>query len=169
MDHVLLAALEFLNRPCGSLLRRLIFMILPLNALRKFKMYPSTRTRNCELHHHLRSKVIRREISPHLDRKLQLIRRQLVHKRIDSEWGRILTVNAVVHDQKFSVRRLNCHSPHVLKIARIHALMKVAIIQNHSPSCQVISSAANFQVVVQYKPEVRIALQVGLHLDNAIN
>ena len=144
-------------------------MFLPFDALGQFKMNASRSARNCKLHHHLRSEVIRREIGSNLDRELQLIRSQLINKRIDSERCRVLAVNAVVHDQEFTIWRLDGHSAHVLEVARIDTLVEVAVVEDDAPSCQVISGAANLQVIVQHEAEVGVPLQVGFHLDDTVD
>ena len=52
----------------------------------------------------------------------------LVNEGVNTEWGCVFTINAIVHHEEFSIRRINRHSLHGFKIARINALMEIAVV-----------------------------------------
>ena len=76
--------------------------------------------------------MILREVCTHLDCELELERAQLINEWVDSERCWILTVYPVVHDKEFSIRRFDSHRFHGFKVASVHALMEIAVIQNHT-------------------------------------
>ena len=131
-EGVLVAPLELLDSPLSNLLLRLILEALALDTLRQLVGHAGGRAGDGESHAHLRREVVLRELRADFHCKAQAIARVLIHEGVDAERGAVLAVNAVVHDEEFSVGRIDRNRLHGLEIARVHALMEVAIVEGYT-------------------------------------
>ena len=94
--------------------------------------------------------MILRELSTYLHCEAQAIPSVLIDERVDAEWGRILAVYAIVHDKELAIRRVDRHSFHRLKVVRINALMKVAVIENNA-SLLASGASTHSEVIVEHQ------------------
>ena len=167
-NHIVLdASLEFLNSPFCLLFRWLEFICLTLHSLWKLKRHIGCRSWHWELQDNLRCEVVLRELRPHLYSELELILRYLVDERVNAERCRVLTIDTVVHYEKFAVWRLNGDCFHCLEVADVHALVEVAVIEDHTAhvaSCWF----SHLEVVVEDKPQFWVADEVTLHLNDSV-
>ena len=130
-NHVVLdTTLELLYGPFCLLFLLFELVCLTLYTLWQLKCHIGCSSRHRELHCYLRCKVIRWELRPYLHSELQLILGHLVDERINAERRRILSVYAVVHNEKFTIWRLDCDCLHCFKVAHIDAFMEVAVVKD---------------------------------------
>ena len=78
--------------------------------------------------------MVLRKLCPHFNRESELILRNLINERIDSERCRVFSIDTIVHDQEFSIWWINCYCFHCFKITDIHTLVKIAIIKDNTPN-----------------------------------
>ena len=160
--------LELLNRPLAYLLLRLVLKGLTLNALRQLKRSTGGRPWHWELNADLSREVILRELCPDFDCKPKLVARVLVDEGVDAERRGILAIDAIVHDEEFSIRWVDRHGLHGLEVVRIDALVEVTIVQNHAALCAPLVPT-NGEIVVEDESQLWVALKVTFHLDDSIN
>ncbi len=75
--------------------------------------------------------MISRERCSHFESELELILRQLIDERVDSEGSLIVSIDAVVHNKELAVWRINYESSHCFKVSQVHAFVKVTVIKNN--------------------------------------
>ena len=161
--------LELLDGPLGHLILSLVLARLRLlHVLGNLKGHVCCGARHRKLYGNLRSEVVLREKGPYLHCEAQSVARLLVDEGVDAEWGRVLTIDAIVHHEELAIGWLDRHCLHRLKIVRIDTLMEVAVIENHT-SVLFVTRTTHCQVVVQYESQLWIANQVTLHLDDTID
>ena len=166
-QRVLVATLKLLNGPLSDLLLWLVLEGLALHSFRQLKGDSSGSSRHGEFDTNLCGEVILRELCPHLHCESQLVARVLVNERVNAERCRILPINAIVHDKEFSIGRVDRHSLHGLEVSCVHALVEVAVIQNHAALLPFRS--AHSQIVIQYKAQFRVALEITFHLNDSVD
>ena len=100
-------ALELLNRPLGDLLLLLILEGLPLDTLWQLERDALGGPWHGELDANLGGEMILWELGTHLDSEAQTIATFLINEGIDAEGSCVFTVDAIVHDKEFAVRRID--------------------------------------------------------------
>ena len=123
-------SLKLLDSPFSCLVCWLVLESLTLHSLWKLKCDASSGPWHWELDNYLGRKVIRWEVSSHLDGELQLVLVDLVDEWVDSERCLVFSVDAVVHDQELAIRWVNSDSLHGFKVTRVHTLVEVAIVEH---------------------------------------
>ena len=147
---MLVATLELLYGPLSNLVLLLVLKGLTLGALWKLEGDSGGRARDREFDTNLGGEVILRELSTYLHCEAQAIPTVLIDERVDAEWGRILAVYAIVHDKELAIRRVDRHGLHRLKVVRINALMKVAVIENNA-SLLASGASTHSEVIVEHQ------------------
>ena len=125
---VLHSSLELLYGPLRCLFIGFVFIRLPLHPFREFKCHVRGRSWYGEFHNHLGGKVILWELRSHLDSECEFVLRYLINEGVDPKRSRVLSVDSIIHDQEFSVGRVDRHSLHGLEISYIDALVEVAVV-----------------------------------------
>ena len=74
--------------------------------------------------------MVLRELSSDLHCELESIACVLVDERVDAEGCWVFTIDAVVHHEELTVGGIDRHSFHGFEVARIDALMEVAVVED---------------------------------------
>jgi len=132
-NHVMFyTSLEFLDRPFSVFFLHLEFIWLSLYSLWQFKCYIRRCFRDGEFHDNLCRKVILRELCSHLNCELKLVLGHLVYEWINTERSGVLSIDSVIHNEKFTIWRVNCHCFHCFKVTHIHTLVEIAVIKHYT-------------------------------------
>jgi len=125
-------ALELLDRPLRHLLLLLVLEALALHTTRQLVGHICGRPRHLESYDDLRSEVVLRELGTDLHRELEPVACVLVNEGIEAEGSRVLSIDAIVHDEELTVGRVDRHRLHRFKVARVDTLMEVAVVEGHA-------------------------------------
>lgn len=121
--------------------------------------------RNREFNSNRLGEVLAWESRSNLNRDLKLEGRKFLDIRIDSEGSLKFSSDSIVHDQEFSVRRLDCDRFHTLEISSIHTFVEGTVIYDSSSTV----ALSQLKVLIEDKSEFWVSFQIRFHLDNSIN
>ena len=150
-EHVLMTALELLDSPFRDLLLRLVLKRLALNALGQLVCAIGAGAGHWKTHYNLRCEVVLRELRTDFHRELESVATLFVNEWVDTEGRCILAIDAVVHNEEFAIGRVDRHCFHRFKVACVHTLVEVAVIEGDA-ACRTLSGAAYGKIVVQHEP-----------------
>mmetsp|Transcript_77782 Transcript_77782/g.172274 ORF Transcript_77782/g.172274 Transcript_77782/m.172274 type:complete len:399 (-) Transcript_77782:268-1464(-) len=171
LDGGLSSALELLNVPDDFVICRQVLGRLPRGATLQL-----CRARGGALWEHARysnitAVVLLGDIRTDLDRDFYLVGSRLLRKGKNPEGHTEVPGDAIVHHRKFAVGRVEGERPLILEVLQVYALMEVAIVEDHSTITSMAADALvlDVDVLIQRQLQLGVALQVGLHLDAAID
>ena len=144
---LLLSTLEFLYSPLNDLLLLFKLKAMALDTLGTFKGNTGRCTWHWELYEHLCREMVLWEVGPNFDGELEPVIVDLLNERVYPEWSWILPIDPVVHNKELSIRRVDRHRLHRLKVAHVHTLMEVAVVKDHAADWPLLF--AHCQVVVE--------------------
>ena len=101
-----MASLKLPNCPLSHLLLWLVLKSLALNSSWQLKVDSLRGSRDWESDYDLSRKVILRELGAHFDREAEPVPRLFIYERIDAEGSRVLSIDAVVHHEELTIRRI---------------------------------------------------------------
>ena len=168
-DHVVFySSLEFLDGPFRLFFRRFVLVCLPLYSLWQLKRHICCRSRYWELYYYLSRKVIWRELSSHLHRKLKFILRHLIYEGVNAERSWVLSVDSIIHYKELTVWWLNRHSFHCFKVAYVHTLVEVAVIEHYTTHWTSWFFSYR-EIIIEDKSQLWVSLEIAFHLNYSIN
>lgn len=147
-----LATLELFQGPLGLILHLFMFSSLVFYPFRNFKSTRSGILGKFELCHDLRGGFVLRHSALDFEGKLKLEWRELINKRIKPKWSLIVRVDTVVHDEEFTIWRVDCQSSHGVEISYINTFVECAIIQNDTASWS-HAILSNDEIIIEYKSQ----------------
>ena len=150
-----MAALELFDGPLCDLLLRLVLKALSLHSFWQLICGVCSGAWNREANHDLSCEMILRELGSDFDGEPESVARLLIDERVNAERCRVLSVDAVVHDEELAIWRVDRDCLHGFEVSRIDALVEVAIVECHTPARSCVRSTDR-EVVIQDQAQLRV-------------